>query len=99
MNENSSTGTHIGTLSTTDPNPGDTHTYSLIKNPGNAVQIQNGNELQVNNASVFDHATPPELLFGYPNIPELDGEDNDFLADLHGIEDDLNKEAPAHGCP
>ena len=34
VDENSTTGTVVGTLSTVDPSPGDTHTYSLVSGTG-----------------------------------------------------------------
>jgi hypothetical protein len=53
--ENSASGTPVGTFSTTDPNPGDTHTYSLVGGAGSADNGSFaivGNELRT--AAVFD---------------------------------------------
>lgn len=44
--ENSSIGTLIGSLSTVDEDPADTHTYSLVTNPGGKFTIVNGNEIR-----------------------------------------------------
>lgn len=44
--ENSPIDTLIGTLSTTDEDPLDTHTYSLVTNPGGKFVIANGNEIR-----------------------------------------------------
>jgi hypothetical protein len=56
VDENSSVGTVVGILSTTDPNPVDTHTYS-IQTAGVPFQIggAGGDELQV--AGVLDYET------------------------------------------
>jgi hypothetical protein len=47
IEENSSIGTLIGTLSTIDQDPGDTHIYSLVTNPDSKF-ILVGNELRSN---------------------------------------------------
>lgn len=60
IQENPNTGDVIGTLSSTDPDVGDTATYSLINNPGNACQIV-GNQLRVLTPSEFDHETNPTI--------------------------------------
>ena len=54
--ENQSIGTAVGTLSTTDPDVGNTFTYSLVSGTGstdNASFIINGNTLQT--AAMFDY--------------------------------------------
>lgn len=54
--ENSATGTAIGTLSTTDPDAGDTHTYSLVSGTGatdNGSFSIVGNELR--SSADFDY--------------------------------------------
>ncbi|WP_235111743.1 putative Ig domain-containing protein [Acaryochloris sp. 'Moss Beach'] len=51
--ENSSDGTVIGTLSTADPDAGDSHTYSLLENAGGRFQIV-GNQLQVADGSLLN---------------------------------------------
>lgn len=56
INENSATGTVVGTLSTVDPDPANTHTYTLLNNPYNKFSIV-GNNLVVNGALDFE-STP-----------------------------------------
>jgi Ca2+-binding RTX toxin-like protein len=56
--ENQAIGTAVGTLITTDPNPGDTFTYSLVSGTGstdNALFSLVGYQLQTN--SLFDFET------------------------------------------
>ncbi len=50
--ENQSAGTQIGTFNTTDPDGGDSHTYSLISGSTTAFTIADGNSLE--SAQVFD---------------------------------------------
>jgi RHS repeat-associated protein len=55
--ENSLTNSLIGTFSTTDPDAGDTHTYSLIAGTGdtdNAAFTLVGNELRIKNSPDFE---------------------------------------------
>ena len=56
--ENEAVGAAVGTLSTTDPNTGDTHTYALVSGDGDtdngSFQIL-GDALQTN--ATFDHET------------------------------------------
>ncbi|MDM4019173.1 beta strand repeat-containing protein [Roseiconus lacunae] len=55
--ENSATGTTVGTLSTTDPDSGDTHTYAIVSIDGNTssnVFTISGNTLQVGTALDFE---------------------------------------------
>jgi hypothetical protein len=61
VNENRPAGTVVGTLSTADPDAGDSHTYSLVDQPGvcngpdnTAFQIS-GDDLMTN--AVFDYET------------------------------------------
>jgi methionine-rich copper-binding protein CopC len=58
VDENQPAGTTVGTLSTTDPNPGDTFTYALVSGSGDtdngSFQIS-GDQLQTN--AVFDFET------------------------------------------
>lgn len=55
--ENQPVGTNVGTLTTTDPDPGDTHTYSLVTEAG----VPNNNDLfqisgdQLQTAAPLDH--------------------------------------------
>jgi|GEM_PF-3338468 len=56
INENLSSGTAVGTLSSTDPDASDTHTYTLVSGTGdtdNASFTISGNNLQ--SATVFDY--------------------------------------------
>src|SRR4029079_12711269 len=56
--ENQPAGTNVGTLSTTDPDAGDTFTYTLVAGAGdtdNASFQISGNKLQTN--AVFDYET------------------------------------------
>jgi hypothetical protein len=56
--ENQPSGTTVGTLSTTDPDAGDTHTYSLVAGAGDADNASfqiSGSTLQT--AAVFDFET------------------------------------------
>lgn len=64
INENTATGTNIGTLTTTDVDPGDIHTYTLVAGAGdedNALfQIGSGadaNKLQLNFTPDFEIPT------------------------------------------
>ncbi|MFP4298883.1 MAG: DUF4347 domain-containing protein [Spirulinaceae cyanobacterium] len=51
--ENTAVETVIGTLSSTDLDAGDTHTYTLIDNAGGRFKIV-GNEVRVNNSTLLD---------------------------------------------
>ncbi len=57
--ENRPVGTYIGVFSTSDPDPGETFTYSLVSGDGDsdnsAFEIANSNELR--SAIVFDYET------------------------------------------
>ncbi len=58
--ENLSSGTTVGTMTTTDPDTGDTHTYSLVEGSGstdNASFSITGNRLLT--AAVFNHELKP----------------------------------------
>jgi len=58
VDENQAIGTAVGTLSTSDPDPGDSHTYSLVAGAGdtdNASFLIVGDQLQTN--AVFDYET------------------------------------------
>ncbi len=54
--ENSANNTVVGTLTTTDPDVGDTHTYTLTNNAGGRFGIS-GNKLVVANGSLLDFET------------------------------------------
>jgi Ca2+-binding RTX toxin-like protein len=55
IGENTTAGSVIGGLSATDPDAGETFTFSLLSNPGNLFAIQNGN-LVVNGPLDFETA-------------------------------------------
>jgi hypothetical protein len=58
VDENAAAGAVVGLLATTDPNAGDTHTYSLVAGTGaddNAAFSIDGNQLKT--AATFDHET------------------------------------------
>ena len=46
VDENSAKGTVVGTLTSNDPETSQTHTYKLIKSPGNIFAV-NGEKLKV----------------------------------------------------
>ncbi|MCT7977106.1 cadherin domain-containing protein, partial [Laspinema olomoucense] len=56
VNENSSNGTAIANLTTTDPDTADTYTYSLVDNAGGRFGIS-GNQLTVANGTLLDYET------------------------------------------
>ena len=56
IDENSSNNALVGNLTTTDPDEGDTHTYSLIDDANGRFAI-NGNQLVVANGSLLDFET------------------------------------------
>ncbi len=60
VTENTASGTAIGNFSTTDPNAGNTHTYSLVSGTGSTHNAQfsiSGGQLRT--AAVFDFETQP----------------------------------------
>jgi VCBS repeat-containing protein len=56
IDENSSNNAVVGNLTTTDPDEGDTHTYSLIDDASGRFAI-NGNQLEVADGSLLDFET------------------------------------------
>ena len=56
VDENSANGIVIGTLSTTDPDATDLHTYTLLDDAGGRFGI-NGNQLVVANGALLDYET------------------------------------------
>jgi Ca2+-binding RTX toxin-like protein len=54
IKENAAGGQYIGLLSATDPNAGDTFTYSLVNDPDAKFQVV-GNQLQVRNGALIDY--------------------------------------------
>ena len=67
INENSPSGTLIGTLAATDPDAGSTCSYALVTGNGtndadnNLVEIVNGNEVRVKSGASIDFETNPQL--------------------------------------
>ncbi|MES9914680.1 MAG: Ig-like domain-containing protein [Candidatus Thiodiazotropha sp. 4PDIV1] len=58
VSEDAANGTHVGYLSTIDPDAGDTHTYSLVDNAGGAFAIDiNTGQVTVANTSLIDYET------------------------------------------
>ncbi len=53
VNEDEAVGFTVGTLSSVDPDAGDTHTYSIVGDPDNKFTIV-GNELRINNPLNFE---------------------------------------------
>ncbi|NER39686.1 MAG: hypothetical protein F6J93_38090 [Oscillatoria sp. SIO1A7] len=51
--ENSASGTIVGDLSTTDPDPGDTHSYTLLDDAGGRFAVA-GSQLVVANGTLLD---------------------------------------------
>ena len=56
VNENVASGTAVGTLSTTDPNVGDSHTYALLDSAGGKFTLS-GTTLKI--AFSPDYETQP----------------------------------------
>jgi uncharacterized delta-60 repeat protein len=52
--ENSANNTTVGILSTTDPDTGNTHTYTLSNNAGGRFKLS-GNQIQVANSSLLNY--------------------------------------------
>ncbi|MEP2023950.1 Ig-like domain-containing protein, partial [Reichenbachiella sp.] len=85
INENNSVNAVIGTLSSTDANEGDSHTYTLLTNPGNKFNI-NDNELR---ASVtLDHENQDSYTM---SIQTNDGNGGTFEDDITITVNDLNE--------
>jgi VCBS repeat-containing protein len=58
LDENSPAGTVVGDLSTTDPDAGDTHTYTLVDDAGGTFVID-GDQIKVADGAVLDFETNP----------------------------------------
>ncbi|MCB5175416.1 cadherin domain-containing protein [Microvirga sp. SM9] len=56
VKENSAGGQYIGMLSATDPNAGDTFTYSIVSDPDSKFQVA-GSQLQVRQGAILDFET------------------------------------------
>lgn len=61
VNEDKAAGTDVGTLTAVDGDSGDTHTWTLVSNPGNKFKIT-GNKLQVN--GTLDYETQKSYSLG-----------------------------------
>jgi uncharacterized repeat protein (TIGR01451 family)/CSLREA domain-containing protein len=65
--ENSPLGTTVGSLSTTDPDAGDTHTYTLVANFGDSTAFTiEGDTLKTN--TLLDFETKPSYLVAVRSI-------------------------------
>jgi Ca2+-binding RTX toxin-like protein len=60
VQENAPAGTVVGTLSTSDPNVGDTHTYAIVGGAADLFEIV-GNEIRVKSGAVIDFEATPQL--------------------------------------
>ncbi len=58
VNEGAATNTMVGNLSTTDPNPGNSHSYSMINSAGGRFKIV-GSQVLVDNGALLDHEASP----------------------------------------
>jgi len=63
VEEQAAPGTLVGTFVTTDADPNDTHTYTLIDNPGGAF-VLNGARLEVADAAAINFETKTQLMVG-----------------------------------
>ncbi|MBD2043131.1 putative Ig domain-containing protein [Microcoleus sp. FACHB-672] len=94
VNENSPAGTLIGSLSASDPDADDTHTYALLDDAGGRFII-NGNQLKVAPGASLDFETQPSHTIKV-RVTDAAGNifDKDFPITLQNI-----NEAPATGNP
>lgn len=60
IDDRAANGTLIGDLSATDPDLGDTHTFTLVNDAGGAYEILNDNEIRVANQSAL--ASPSQTV-------------------------------------
>ncbi len=95
VKENSAVGKVVGLLSTTDEDPADTHTYTILGNPGNKFTIV-GNELRVNGKIDYEATQTIKLL-----IRTDDGNggtyDSNFIINI-GDEQDTYTAPPVSGA-
>ncbi|WP_434051945.1 MAG: cadherin domain-containing protein [Roseibium sp.] len=61
VDENSTGGTVVATLSTSDPDEGDTHTYEITNDPSGFFEIV-GSEIRVKEDALLDHETAENHL-------------------------------------
>ncbi|WP_342722668.1 calcium-binding protein [Bradyrhizobium sp. B097] len=61
VQENAAGGTVVGTLSTSDPNVGDTHTYAIVGGAADLFEIV-GNQIRVKSGAAIDFEATPQLL-------------------------------------
>ncbi len=54
-------GAYIGRLTASDPDPNDTFTWSIVDNPGNAIEVQ-GNDLYLTPTASFDFEARPMVM-------------------------------------
>lgn len=87
VDEDAAVGAVVGTLSTTDPDAGDSHTYTLLDNAGGRFQIV-GNELQV--AGELDFEDQAQFMV---TVRSVDGEGLSVTEQLEIGVGDVN-EAP-----
>ncbi len=104
IDENSTSDTVIGTLTTTDPDVGDSHTYELIENAGGRFTINN-DELTVADGTLLDFDTNTNhsitvrttdsqgLLFEQQFIIEVNDVNEDLPTIVSGTPDDDNFDA------
>ena len=84
VEENSSDGTVVGTLSATDPDSGETFTYDLLNNAGGRFAIQ-GDQLVVGNGTLLDFETDTSHLV---RVEVTDSAGNTFEKDFTiGVDD------------
>lgn len=87
INENNAVNAVIGTLQSTDANEGDSHTYTLVTNPGNKFNINN-DELRA--SVVFDYEDQASYSI---RIQTDDGNGGTFEEDFTIDINDLNENA------
>jgi hypothetical protein len=96
--ENQPVPTEVGTFSTIDPDPGDTHTYSLVAGPGaddNASFTISGDSLRT--ADVFDYETKNTY---YIRVQTDDGNGGTYEEQfvITVTEDVAPPSSPTEGC-
>ncbi|PLX39346.1 MAG: hypothetical protein C0606_02125 [Hyphomicrobiales bacterium] len=61
VDENAATGTLVGTISVTDPDQDDSHSFAMLDNAGGAFTIDNDGRLTVADGSLLDFDSHPTL--------------------------------------
>ncbi|MFH2091854.1 MAG: Ig-like domain-containing protein [Pseudomonadota bacterium] len=95
VTENSSGQTAVGTLSTTDENLADTHTYSFVSNtdyPDNSFFTINGAVLETKTSTVLDHETKDTYTI---RVETNDGHGGIYIQSLLIHIDDINEKPEA----